>query len=531
MNPSIEPLEARCLLSYGTALPLEAGSRPSAVAAADFNGDGRADLVVANQTRPGGVCVLLGNADGTFQPAREYAAGDDTSGLATVDLNGDGRLDLAVAEPIAGTVGVRYGLGDGTFGPALRFLAGPRASALSFGDFNGDGRTDLAAVNDGGVGGLPGQSGVSVLLNNGDGTFAPRTPVGVALSPLSLAVGDFDEDGKADLAAAAAHLDRVTLLLGNGDGTFRLGRVSATGGAPTSTTAADLNDDGHLDVVVANEFGVDATVLLGNGDGTFDAAQTYTPDPGSGYHEVIVTDVDRDGYGDLALSGCPGFVLVLYGDGAGRFPTFARVAAGIDAMTMTAGDFNGDGQLDFVTASPTDDEAVLLLTRTATETTFVASRTEAVPGQEVTFWATVRTAGARVPTGKVQFVDGATVLATVDLVDGAASHTTAALTPGSHQVVVRFCGDRNFEDSTSAAAGVSVSIPPEPPPPPPPPIEVPVVVVPPVTTVSLNERFVGQLYAELLGRPVDPTGRVAWTRALDTGTSPTAVAGASAASQ
>jgi hypothetical protein len=203
------------------------------------------------------VRVLLGQGDGTFLPAQTFPAGSTPYSVAVGDFNGDAIPDLAVANSNALFVGtpsvsVLLGKGDGTFLPAKNFPAGNTPYSVAVGDFNGDGKLDLAVAN------AYTSNTVSMLLGNGDGTFQPALnfPGGGA----SVAVADFNGDGKPDLALARG---TVRVLLGNGDGTLQTTNVSyVAGGSSSAVAVGDFNGDGVPDLAVANSGSNDVSILL-----------------------------------------------------------------------------------------------------------------------------------------------------------------------------------------------------------------------------------------------------------------------------
>jgi hypothetical protein len=377
-----------------------AGNLPFSLVAGDFNGDGKLDLAVANDgvplpfgNGPGGVSVLLGNGDGTFQPAHEYAAGASPTYLVTGDFTGDGHLDLAVAnyDFLSGHGGVEFllGNGDGTFQPPHEYRDGSPAIALAAGDYNGDGRLDLAVCQTSGLeillnrgagtfqstilhnfgnnpslvaGDFNGDgrldlavldssgSSISILVGTGDGNFQQVQGVPVSAAS-SLLAGDFNGDGRLDLAVGG--FKSISVLLGNGDGTFAVPPQNVTGSGPAAVIAGDFNGDGRLDLAVADLGSNDVSVFLGNGDGTFQPAQQYAT--GSRPAAIVAGDFNGDGRLDLAVA-CvgdgpwvgpdAGGLSVLLGNGDGTFQPPKTYAAGTYPYSLVAGDFNGDGKLD-----------------------------------------------------------------------------------------------------------------------------------------------------------------------------------------
>jgi hypothetical protein len=328
------------------------------VVTGDFNGDGKLDIAECGQ---GEVTVLLGNGNGTF------TAGPSTSvpGLAmgdfvAADVNNDGKLDLIGAfctttitcQPGGSTVVVLLGNGDGTFNLSYSNNIGGYYPTVAVGDFNGDGRLDLAASFECGDPSCDAPGNLSILLGNGDGTL--QSPIIYSFTGAGLVeglvVGDFNRDGKLDIATAYG---AVLIFLGNGDGSFQSPySVLSSGGVPDTT--ADLNGDSNLDLVVANVPDMNGIViLLGNGDGTFGPPSAFPP---SGANFAVVADVNGDGILDLvednlALAG----VSVLLGNGDGTFQPsmdFQLSPFNEDEFPygVGVGDFNGDGRLDVAAA-------------------------------------------------------------------------------------------------------------------------------------------------------------------------------------
>jgi len=365
-----------------------AGSNPASVAAGDFNRDGVLDLATANYGS-NNVSVLLGNGDGTFQAAQTYAtAGFNPEFVAVGDVNLDGRQDLAVAQSgsTPSLVSVLLGNGDGSFQPARIFATGQGSLSVAIGDVNGDGRPDLVAAN-------YYSNDVSVLLGNGDGTFqAAQSFPTAGMNPVTVAVGDFNGDGRPDLAVtnganttSGAVPGNLAVLLGNGDGTFQAARTIDVGITPAFVAVRDVNGDGRPDLAVANFRSNDVSVLLGNGDGTFQAPRNF--DTGTGPLSMAVGDVNSDGQADLAVANFdfnirgPNTVSVLLGNGDGTFREPVSFGAGVNPTSVAIGDLNGDGRPDLVVTNFNSDNVSVLINNTAvSSSTFTLTVTKAGNG-------------------------------------------------------------------------------------------------------------------------------------------------------
>lgn len=346
---------------------------PFGMAAGDFNGDGKADLVVAANVR---VYVFLGNGDGTFvqasgspipAPSPPY---DDfpspyVGPVATGDFNNSGQLGFAVGEFQSQAAVILLGKGDGTFVPSSATFAnafGMPMSALAIADFNADGNLDLVIAN--GI-----SPSASVSLGYGKGAFTPVSDLTVTGFPAGLAVGDFNADGKLDVAVvgggSTAFPDSgVTVSLGNGDGTFTpaSGSPILLGNNLSASVTGDFNGDGKLDLAMTDSGGNAVLILPGNGDGTFGSPVTIPV--GNNPDALVAGDFNSDGKLDLAVANfADGTVTLLLGNGDGTFTQAAGspYTVGKGPYQIVAADFNGDGKLDLAVANLTDGTVVLLL--------------------------------------------------------------------------------------------------------------------------------------------------------------------------
>lgn len=470
-NPPAAGLAFAPIVDYGSG-----GVGAYTVAVGDLNGDGKPDLIVANESADssggnGSVGVLLGNGDGTFQPAVAYASGGyQTRSVAVADVNGDGKLDLLVTSccGASGVVGVLLGNGDGSFQPVVTYASGGNdALTVVVADVNRDGKPDLVVANENSV-------DVGVLLGNGDGTFQTATtyPAGGLDNTSSVAVADVNGDGTPDLLAVNINSSGVTssvaVLLGNFDGTFQTAVPYGTAGVGAQSIAvADVNGDQKPDLIVANCGSVACnsgagvvSVLLGNGDGTFQPALPYGSGATATNISVVVADMDGDGKLDLICANDSGLVGVLLGKGDGTFQIAATFTSGTGSQSVAAADVNKDGKLDLLLAIYSANSAgVLINTSTQATTTSLSSFPDpSAFGQLVTLTATVTPQGVGVPTGTVNFLDGTSTLGSSALSGtGVATFSISTLTVGPHSLTAFYAGDSNFTSSTSTPVIQSVA--------------------------------------------------------------------------
>ena len=232
------------------------GNTPVGIVAADFNGDGKLDLATANQSADT-VSVLLGQGNGTFSAHTDFVAGQNPVAILADDFNGDGKLDLATVNQTAGTVSILLGHGDGTFGQKTDFLTDTSPVAIASADFRNILKRDLVTVNSA-------NSTASVLLGNGNGTFNPRADLGVDTAPIAVTAADFNADGKLDFVAATgfyqycgyscngANVGNLSLRLGDGSGGFSGTFSFPTGFIPSGIAQGDFNGDGRIDLAVTD---------------------------------------------------------------------------------------------------------------------------------------------------------------------------------------------------------------------------------------------------------------------------------------
>ncbi|HEX5838301.1 MAG TPA: VCBS repeat-containing protein [Anaerolineales bacterium] len=328
--------------------------------AADVNGDGRLDLVGSFQNS---AAVMINNGDGTFQPGVQYPVAGAAQAVAAGDFNSDGRMDLVVTINTPQiSLALLPGNGDGTFNAAVHFpnTSGFDSPDVVAADLNNDGRLDVVILHMIACFTAPCVAAevITVMLGNGDGTFQARD---LAAPPHmhAMEAGDFNRDGIPDLAIGSENT-KLHILLGLGDGTFaRQPEMTLIPGgdlfsACNDVDVADFNRDTIQDLVIPLGNGNGNVVLLGNGDGTFHQSVRITENAVSSPLNLAVADFNLDGFQDIARAmgdGSFGLMEIANGNGDGTFQAPVRYLVPPDQSSLggifiTASDFNGDSKPD-----------------------------------------------------------------------------------------------------------------------------------------------------------------------------------------
>ena len=432
---------------------------------ADLNGDGIPDLIqtVLNYGGEGAVFVSMGLGNDTYGPPTAVSTGSPNSfWVLAADFNRDGKLDLAVANECSdetctqGGVAILLGNGDGTFQSPTIYSAGAQYSlSIVSGDFNGDGKLDVAVMNQ--------SASIGILLGNGDGTLQTAvvtdTSSGVS-SNYSMAPGDFNADGKTDIAlvsqAPTLGTGVVRIYLSGDGGTLtQSGSAVSTGGTAgpsngMSIAVGDINGDGIPDLVVSNSCDLNGdsscgygsiSAFIGGGGGSFGAGITQTV-PDGNFYSLLLTDVNGDGILDAIATNSTG-VAVFLGKGTGVFkaPTvYAGVATGGENVQLAMDD------LDIIQPGLSNGVTAILVNRAGSYLVSKSSSIYSYPSHSIplTSSATASYLTGITPTGTISYYEGATLLASAPLKDGTASVDVSGLSLGEHTIVPYYSGDSNF---------------------------------------------------------------------------------------
>ena len=337
--------------AFALASTTSVGARAVSMAAADLDGDGKLDLAVAvaydtldvlSNQGGGALAAAVAHYANTVPPVPMYPVGMTPEAIAAADFDGDGRPDLAVIEYDSQEVGILHNQGDGTFVVAAQIALPTALMDLAAADVDGDGAPDLLVALLGN--GTLSAGGVAVLLNHGDGTFAPPVQVPAGPHPSALVVADLNGDGMPDLAVLEQSANLLTVILNKGDGTFSSAVDIQTGSMPLAITSADFNHDGLGDLAIT--VGPFVNILLNQGGGSFGPVVSYATDPAmSGAESIAAADFDEDGWADLAVGNVGGTLAILRNQHDGTFAVSYATGSGAPAVAV---DLNGDGAPDLV---------------------------------------------------------------------------------------------------------------------------------------------------------------------------------------
>jgi len=343
-------------------------SFPRVMTSGDFNKDGKLDLAAAQVSTGGALTIMLGDGAGGFSQASISNVMRSPSAIVAADLNGDGNLDLITGNqsPTEGSIFVFMGNGNGTFGPRKQFLQAPLqdfVSALAVGDVNGDGKLDVVAALDGTLSGGVAFTGIRIALGDGAGNLtASSVKSAGGFRPTSVLLKDVNGDSKLDVVVANAAEQNssngnIAILTGDGAGTFNNAVTISVQPGARSLITGDFNGDSKLDLAF-NSGSQSVSIMLGNGAGSFSGPVNFDI-PGVASSALVSADFNGDSKIDLAASnGTPGSVVVLTGDGAGNFTPVANFGHGGPVLNVSAtnpplvvGDFNGDGNPDLAVSN------------------------------------------------------------------------------------------------------------------------------------------------------------------------------------
>jgi hypothetical protein len=337
---------------------------PSSVTSADVNGDGKPDLISANNG-PDTLTVLTNNGNGGFVLSSLPSVGIGPQSVVSADVNGDGKADLITANINAGTLTVLTNNGSGGFVLGSSLSVGGLPRSVTSADVNADGRADLISVN-------TSANTLRVFTNNGSAGFVLATSPDVGLGPQWVTSADVNADGRPDLISANINSSTLTVLTNNGSGSFVLAASPGVGAAPRSVASADVNGDGWPDLISANFNASTLTVLTNNGSGDFVTASS--PAVGLNPYFATAADINGDDKPDLISANYNANTLtVLTNNGSGSFVLSSSPTVGSRPRSIASVDVNGDGRTDLISANEQSHTLTVLFNTTTTGAAFTGN--------------------------------------------------------------------------------------------------------------------------------------------------------------
>jgi hypothetical protein len=491
---AILSLSAALAQNYSPAVTYSTQLQPLGIARADFNEDGKADVVVTN-AGSATLSLFLGNGDGTFGNALSIVVGTNPISVASGDFNGDGHQDLAVSLGSSQAVQVLFGNGNSTFQAPVS-VPNPNIGHSSIGqivtgDFNGDHKPDLAVATD---------LGIAIFTNNGAGGLSETAVVDPVANIANFVIADINRDGRADLLGTELSVDsagntagNVFFALGNGDGTFQAPTpVTQFTGTPAGISVGDVNNDGLADIVFSNSGGVigggggggpictpriclpqdgppppppitipgEISVLLQQSNTTFSAASSLAGDRNPG--EIILSDLNGDGSLDIvdaSESTTTPALMVFHNQGNGSFSAPNVLVLPFGAAGLLSASLSNTVALDLAATLPTGNEMSVFVNQGANTLSLTSSENPANAGQPVTLSATVHPSFPSAISGSVIFADGANTLGTSPVSPSGLSTLNASfISAGNHPLTAVYSGSSILVGGSSATLSQKVNL-------------------------------------------------------------------------
>ncbi len=340
-------------LTFATPTLYASGSGPMQIGTADFNNDGKNDFVSTN-VNGNSISYYSGTGNGAFNAAVTYTTGIGPVSIVPADFNNDGNTDIAFANSGVGvnSVSIMYNNGSGVFSSPVTFTVGLDPESLTAGDFNNDGKADLAVSN-------YSSNSISILLGNPSTTFNPAVNYAVGTGPRGIICSDFNNDSFKDLAVANVGSSNISILYGSTSGTFNSAVNYPANSGIINMADADFNGDGYKDIVTANTTQNSISILLGSSSGTFAAAVNYTT---TYPYSIIASDINTDGKMDVTTFNASGNSVTIFpGIGNGTFGAPLAVVSGSNPQFGATGDFNADGKPDLLVSNYSGNNHSVLL--------------------------------------------------------------------------------------------------------------------------------------------------------------------------